>query len=197
MLYLLDTNAYLRLAKSIDPLLGAGFVAATDAIRITSECDTEWKNSNRLQTKFEWVGESQYSLNRSANTVKLTAKQMMAVRNARTVIQAFASGHGKQLKENRATVPSPADCLALAYVFALCEDGVPATVVTDDAGMHLIAKEFEISMVASLDLLSVMLHAKTRTTEEISALAKYLHYIDDLPQDWRTRGRRILGITLP
>jgi len=72
---LLDTNAYLRLAQSIHPLLGNSFGNENYTLYIHKEIDIELKRSSRLQTKFYWIEQEQYIQNRKKRLVLSRQKQ--------------------------------------------------------------------------------------------------------------------------
>ena len=64
--FLLDTNSYFRLAKSIHPLLGTNFGPDPCCLFVLKELDKEFEKSVRLQNKFSWVGDVQYKTDRAA-----------------------------------------------------------------------------------------------------------------------------------
>ena len=54
---LLDTNAYLRLARSIHPLLFVEFGEDRTCLYLAEDFETEFARSRRLHSKFPWVDE--------------------------------------------------------------------------------------------------------------------------------------------
>lgn len=60
---LVDTNAYLRLAKTIRPLLFVPFGENEYCLYILPELNKEL-TSRKLQSKFPWVDEAEYAENR-------------------------------------------------------------------------------------------------------------------------------------
>lgn len=197
MFYLLDTCAYLRLAKDIDPLLGSTYLPPPESAWVTSDVHTEWSRAPRLQSKFHWVADAQYVANRAAFTVQLTGKMPTQIMQMKSSLFSFASSNGKKLQSLGYTIPSPVDCMVLAYVFTLNQNGKVTTAVSDDGGLGWVAKQMKIPYVQSEDLVKRMFDANTITLPQITAMAGYLDYINDLPAAWKARGPALFGIALP
>lgn len=53
-LLLLDTNAYLRIAKRVKPLLGIAFGQKGYRLTILEDVEREFERSPRLQSTFPW-----------------------------------------------------------------------------------------------------------------------------------------------
>ena len=85
----------------------------------------------------------------------------------------------------------------LAYVFCLNEAGVDAKAVSDDGGLGWLADETEIPIIRSLDLVHRMFVSGKLNAVKIKSMAGYLHYINDLPTDWRIKGGALFGVSLP
>ncbi len=84
-LILLDSNAYLRLAVSIHPLLGQRFgrdEQETYVIRVIEKLDLEYTKNLRLQSKFHWVKDNPYTMNRQQERLHIADKQQKAVDQA-------------------------------------------------------------------------------------------------------------------
>ena len=77
---LVDTNAYLRLAQTIDPLLFTPFGDLEYCLYILPELNDELSN-HRLRTKFSWVDEERYIGNRKYFPV-IGRKQKKAIDHA-------------------------------------------------------------------------------------------------------------------
>lgn len=197
MLFLLDTCAYLRLAKDIHPLLGTLYLPPSESASVTSDVHSEWSKAPRLKSKFHWVSEQQYADNRVAHTVQLTGKMPTQVMQMRQYLASFASTSKKKLQALNFTIPSPVDCMVLGYVFTLNESGAAATTVSDDGGLGWVAKQMKIPYIQSEDLVKRMFDARTVNLAQIKSMASYLDYIDDLPAAWRSKGPGLFGITIP
>ena len=61
---LIDTNSYIRLAKSIHPLLDTPFGEENYCLYVLKELDKEFSRSARLQTQYSWVEEKEFQTNR-------------------------------------------------------------------------------------------------------------------------------------
>lgn len=64
-------------------------------------------------------------------------------------------------------------------------------IVTDDDDMLVVAKEFEISTLKTLDLMKLLLDTGVVTMERIRAIAAYWIYQNDTPKSYRKDFRRI------
>lgn len=197
MLYLLDTCSYLRLAYSVNPLLGTTYYLQPEVARVTSEVNSEWAKEPKLQTKFHWAGDPPYVANRLANLVALTGSQPTAIWKMRQFIRSHSQSVASSLKKDNCTIPSNTDCAVLAYTLVLNEHGLPTTTVSDDRGMLWIANDLQIPGITSLDLVHRMYSAGTQTIAQIKSLAGYLEYEKDLPSNWRHNGLSLFGVTLP
>lgn len=170
-LFILDSNAYFRLAISIHPLLGQAFGKSKDeryVLRVISQLDAEYNRSSRLQNKFHWVGNKKYKDNRQAEQLKVAAKQNALVKQARS----FILETEKDLKCNLSLV----DATALAVGFVKQQP-----VVTDDKDMCTVANALGIEVWSLLQLLKFMLDEGHMDLAKVKELATYLDYENDLP----------------
>lgn len=78
------------------------------------------------------------------------------------------------------TPPSPTDCYNLAFGQIR-----PAIVVTDDLGMHQLAKEFDIPVWHGHEMLKKMHSAKLINNDLIREIYEALELNEDLPRTWR------------
>ncbi|MEJ0004755.1 MAG: hypothetical protein WDN30_16635 [Pararobbsia sp.] len=74
-LLLLDTNAYLRFAKRIKPLLGVAFGAKKYTLTVLSIVEEEFHRSVRLQERFPWFDDDPLAGERLAKQVRLSATE--------------------------------------------------------------------------------------------------------------------------
>ena len=84
---LLDSNAYLRLAVSIHPLLGQRFgldEQEQNIIRVIQKLDLEYAKNPRLKNKFHWVKDEPYAENRQKERLNIAPKQQADVDHAVT-----------------------------------------------------------------------------------------------------------------
>ena len=72
-LVLLDTNAYLRLANRIRPMLGVKFGQKEYVVTVLKDVEDEVRKSPRLRFKYPWFDEEALSTERLAATIRLSA----------------------------------------------------------------------------------------------------------------------------
>lgn len=163
---LVDTNAYLRLAKTIRPLLFMSFGEQDYCLYILPELNDELKN-RRLQTKFAWIEESEYQENRR-HTVTISKKQR------RSIEQTFE--YVWDHVQTELPGPSKVDALYIAYALEL---NIP--VVTDDQDMTALAEVFEAKVMPTLALLRIMLDCDHTDMKTIRGMVEYWRYFNDRP----------------
>jgi hypothetical protein len=166
---LVDTNSYLRLAKTIHPLLFTPFGAEAYCLYILPELNHELGN-RKLQTKFHWVDESTYVENRQ-NFPKVSRKGKRAIERTFDFLWDYV----------QTTLPgaSKTDTLYIAYALEL---DVP--LVTDDQDMADLANEFEAKVMPTLHLLKLMLDCQHIRIETITGLFEYWKYLSDMPANF-------------
>lgn len=87
---------------------------------------------------------------------------------------------------------SPVDLTALSYAHVL---SIP--LVTDNMGMLLLAKEYEIKSLTSLHLLKLLYDCGAVTMEKIRTIASYWVYLKDTPASYTAEYRRIFKEAAP
>ena len=170
-MFILDSNAYFRLAISIHPLLGQKFGKSKTeqyVLRVIAQLDDEYNRSARLQHKFHWVRKSEYKENRVNERLQIGGKQKQQVERARTFILATEEEMGCNL--------SLVDATALAVGFVKKQP-----VVTDDKNMLAVANELGIEVWGLLQLLRLMLDEEYIDLPKIKEIACFLDYENDLP----------------
>jgi hypothetical protein len=164
---LLDTNSYLRLAKSVHPLLFVPFGAEEHCLYVLRELDGEWARNPRLRTKFAWVSEAQYAENRR--------KPLTLSRTQRQDVEVFQGYLWDQVLREQLGA-SRLDCLALAHGAVL---SIP--VVTDDGDMRALGRDFAITTMPTLQLLALMRKCDHVTLVTVRQIAAFWAYEIDLP----------------
>lgn len=71
-LVLLDTNAYLRLAKRIKPLLGKKFGQKEYVLSVLKDVEDEVHRSKRLRFHFPWFDDTELAAERLAKRIRLS-----------------------------------------------------------------------------------------------------------------------------
>lgn len=170
-LFILDSNAYFRLAFSIHPLLGQTFgklAAERYVLRVIAQLDEEYCRSARLQHKFHWVKDRKYSLNRQSEKLNVVGKQCTAVDQARSYILSVEKDLGCNI--------SLVDASALAIGVVKQQP-----VVTDDKDMCTVANELGIEIWSLLQVMKLMLDEDHIDLGKAKEIAQFLDYENDLP----------------
>ena len=92
-LVLLDTNAYLRLAKRVRPLLGKKFGQKDYVLTILQDVENEVRRSPRLRHDYPWFDAATLATERLAHTPRLNAQEQATL--AATWIEARHSAFSK------------------------------------------------------------------------------------------------------
>jgi hypothetical protein len=174
---IVDSCSYFRLAQNIHPLLKTPFGEKKYCLGVIQELDEEYQKNPSLKHKFYWVNDDEFTANRK-KCFAPTRTQKAEINHAFFFIRDFARDEQIGVSE--------VDIKALSYAYVL---KIP--IVTDDDDMSVVAKEFEISTLKTLELLKLMLDAGGVTTERIRAIAAYWIYQNDTPKSYRKDFKRI------
>ena len=183
---LLDSNAYFRLACSVRPLLGGEFGPEKCTLAVIPQLAQEFRRSNRLQSKFEWVLEPEYVDNRARHTLTPPKKHREEIE----LTCSYVAGRAEEL----GLTVSPVDCWALASAHVL-----RLSLATDDTGMQALAGDlqFGAKLLTTLELLKLMLDARRVSLEDVERVVQYWQYNRDLPSNARENYQRLFGGPLP
>lgn len=179
-LVLLDTNAYLRLAKRIRPLLGVEFGQKQYIVTVLKQVEDEVFKSPRLLFLYPWFTDTDLNNERMAKGVRLSKVESSQIQAATSVLHAYVLADPLGYTSQGRSPPSRIDCFILAFGQIR-----PAIVVTDDLGMHKLAKDFDIDIWHGHDLLKKMLSAKAINNELVREIFTALENNDDLPRTWQ------------
>jgi len=179
-LALLDTNAYLRLAKRIKPLLGVGFAQKEYVLTILKQVEDEVYKNPRLQFLYPWFGDQDLANERLATRVRISKDEKTQIDAATSVLRAHVLANATAYASQGRNPPSPTDCFILAFGQIR-----PAIVVTDDLGMHRLARDFDIPVWHGHELLKKMLSAKLIDNVQVREIYEALEMNNDLPRTWR------------
>lgn len=177
---LLDTNAYLRLAKRIRPLLGIEFGQKQYSLTVLKQVEDEVHKSSRLQFLYPWFSQEELGAERIAKQVRLTPGERTQIDAAASVLRAHVLENTLDYTSQGRSPPSPTDCLILAFGQVR-----PAIVVTDDLGMHKLAAIFDIEIWHGHELLKKMLAAKFITNNLVREIYEAVEENSDLPRTWQ------------
>ena len=185
---LLDTNAYLRLARSIVPLLGPPVGENPGyTLFVLREVDEEHIASFRLRSKFEWVYADEHRSDRLSKRYECKGKTVKSV----ALVESFLSGYAR----SQGILVSRADIRALAVGR---DRGF--IVVSDDSGMAEVAEAFQISLWSVLDLLKLLVDVGRIPLEKVNETLQYLEHENDLPMGrarLRERYKALFGSESP
>lgn len=191
-LVLLDTNAYLRLAKRIRPLLGVAFGQKGYVPTILKQVEDEVLKSPKLQYRFPWFTDANLTAERLSKQVRLSRGDRSSIEAAASVFRAQVLQNAQGYTTHGRSPPSPTDCFLLAFGQVR-----PAIVVTDDLGMHKLADDFEILVWHGHEMLKKMLSAKAIDSDRVREIFMALENNDDLPATWRnvkhTEFKKVFG----
>jgi len=179
---LIDTNAYLRLAQSIKPLLFTPFGVEEYCLYVIPELNDEL-NKRHLKNAFPWIDDPEYS-NYRQHFPKISRNQKKSIQST-----------FEYLWDHVVTElpgPSRVDVRYIAYTIEL---GI--VVVTDDEDMIQLANAFDAKVMRTLDLLKLMLDAGHIDMPKIRTIVSYWRYIKDTPGQLDKRFRKIFGCEPP
>ncbi|GBD90611.1 hypothetical protein BMS3Abin04_01328 [bacterium BMS3Abin04] len=168
---LLDTNTYLRLAKSIHPLLGIEFGKEKFTLYIHKEIEIELNRSSRLQNKFNWMEQDEYRQNRKKKLIIKKSKQE-EIENTYDYIWEYQ-------KEQKLNL-SREDIYCIATALEL-----GTKLVTDDQNMIEVCNEFEVNVFSTLELMKLMFDNNHIDLNKISEITEYWKYENDLPANFQ------------
>lgn len=179
-LVLLDTNAYLRLAKRVRPLLGKKFGQKDYVLTILRDVEDEVRRSPRLQHDYPWFDATTLATERLAHTPRLTTQEKATLAAATSVLHGLVRMDHARFMIRRRSPPSYTDCRVLAFGQIR-----PAIVVTDDLGMHELASMVGIDDIwHGPELLKKMLSAKLIGNELVREIYAALEVNNDLTETW-------------
>lgn len=191
-LVLLDTNAYLRLAKRIKPLLGVPFGQKGYVLTILKDVENEVHNSARLQEHFPWFDNPPLKQERLAKRVRLSQAEKAQIHAMTSVLRAHVLENTSHYTRLGRSPPSPTDCFCMAFGQVR-----PAVVATDDLGMHKLADDFELPVFHCHDVLKKMLTAKVIDKSMVIEIYHALEINGDLTRTWvevkHTDFRKVFG----
>lgn len=178
-LVLLDTNAYLRLAKRIRPMLGVKFGHKEYVLTILKDVENEVHRNPTLRAKYPWFDGDELRAERLAARIRLSEDEKSQLDAVQSVLQGWVLNNLDSYMTHGRSPPSATDCRVLAFGQIR-----PAIVVTDDLGMHQLAKDFDIAVWHGWELLAKMRTAKIVQSELIREIYVALEANGDLTRTW-------------
>lgn len=178
---IVDTNSYLRLAQSIDPLLLQEFGVEQYCLYALPELNDELSN-RKLKSSFSWTQQPSYSENRSVFP-NMSKKQKKSLTETFDFLWAY-------VKANE-LYPSKVDTSYIAHGIEL---EIP--VVTDDQNMIKLAVEQDVEAISTLNLMKLMLDSSHIDIAKVKSIAKYWQAISDCPANFKSDLKSIFNITI-
>lgn len=179
-LVLLDTNAYLRLAKRVRPAVGIKFGQKGYVLTIHRSVEDEVHRNPRLRTTYPWFDGQEFASERIAKQIRLTETEKASAQAAQSVLHGWVLADPGSYTSGGRSPPSATDCwlLGLGQV-------KPAIIVTDDLGMHALAKDFGIAIWHGYELLDKLRSAKVVDAPLIREIFDALEVNGDMPRSWQ------------
>jgi hypothetical protein len=188
-LVLLDTNAYLRLAKRVRPLLGIVFGQKRYVLTVLEDVENEVHRSPRLRRHYPWFdGDAALASERLARRLTLSSDEKAELEAAARFLHDWVLRDVARFTTGRRSPPSLTDCRVLALGQLR-----PAIVATDDLGMHELAREFGIAVWHGFELLAKMRTAKIVRDDLVREIYDALEANGDLTATWREAKHTVLA----
>lgn len=179
---LVDTCAYLRLASHVHPNFWGGH--AKYELRSIAETDPEF-SGKRLRSKKVWPNRDPHPALRKKWQLKVTRPQLNDIIASEPQVLEFAEAaleeqiaHRRKFDDDGEAVEflSPIDLriLATAYYFG-------HGVLTDDLALKLAAREFDLAVVTSLQMLRYFFDLKFVDASKVDNIMQQWHAGGDLP----------------
>ena len=178
-LVLLDTNAYLRLAKRVRPAVGIKFGQKGYILTIHKSVEDEVHRNPRLRAAYPWFDGQEFADERLAKQVRLNAEEKASIEAAKSVLHGWVLADPTVYTSGGRSPPGATDCWLLAF-----GQVKPAIVVTDDLGMHALAKDFGIAIWHGFELLDKLRSAKVVDAPLIREIFDALEANGDMPKTW-------------
>jgi hypothetical protein len=178
-LVLLDTNTYLRLAKRVRPAVGVQFGQKGYVLTVLKVVEDEVHKSPRLKSQYPWFDDAEFANERMAKQVRLSADEKDTLQVVQSVLRGTALQEVERFSSGGRSPPSPTDCWLLAFGQVRS-----AIVVTDDLGMHELAKDFGIKVWHGYELLDKLRSAKVVDGELIRSIYDALECNGDMTHTW-------------
>ena len=188
-LVLLDTNAYLRLAKRIRPLLGVPFGQKGYMLTILADVEDEVHASGRLRYRFPWFdADTALVQERLAKRTRLSAYEHEQIDSVARFLHDWVQQDVARYLVGGGSPPGATDCRVLAFGQVRS-----AIVVTDDLGMHALAREFRITVWHGFELLAKLRSAKKASDDLVREIYEALEANGDLTATWREARHTVLA----
>lgn len=178
---LIDTNTYFRLAQGLHPLLKSNFGIPPCQVAITKDLEDEFNTSQRLQNKFGWFEHKDYVANRNGGGLSLSKAQKKQFQEDWPTVLGIANQLGY-------TDLSKEDINGITYALIL---GI--TLVTDDEDMTDTAKQLEVNVICTLELMKILMDCGHIDMAKVRTVAGYWVNNSDCPRNFEEDYERIFA----
>lgn len=166
--FYLDTNAYLRLAEVLHPLLKLTFGQPQARLRTIPDVHDEFKRSVRLQTLFSWAMDQKFCEDRKASFPRISVATRKQIVSERDYLLDDARWRDLPVSQT--------DMFVLAYGLVMKQ-----VVVSDDRGMKTIADDYGVAMIGVADFLALLYNEGGITIEKIKDVVDVMELRHDVP----------------
>lgn len=160
-------------------MLGVKFGQKEYVLTVLKDVETEVHRNPTLRAKYPWFDDSNLHSERWAARISLSANEKEQLAAAQNLLQGWVLADLDNYMTKGRAPPSGTDCRVLAFGQVRS-----AIVVTDDLGMHQLAKEFDISVWHGWELLSKMRSAKIVQNDLIREIYEALEVNGDITKTW-------------
>ena len=176
-------------------MLGIKFGQKEYVLTVLKDVETEVRRNPILRAKYPWFDNSDLCAERLAARIPLSADEKERLQSAQNLLHGWVLAYIDMYMTNGRAPPSGIDCRVLAFGQIRS-----AVVVTDDLGMHDLAKDFDIPVWHGWELLYKMRSAKIVQNDLIREIYDALEVNGDLTKTWieakHTAFAKVFGLRL-
>ena len=166
---LLDTNAYLRLALDFHPLFaGSHGQSPRHVFYVHADIDYEMRNSERIRTKFDWIGRATHVAERKARLFRLKPREEEAAHAS----FGFLASEARVRNLNVSRIDIRLLAVALTKQIVL---------VSDDGGVAELGRAFDVQIWSALAVLKMLFDTGAAGQEKVATAVQRWAYENELP----------------
>lgn len=162
-------------------MLGKKFGHKEYVITILKDVEEEVMASGKLRFKYPWFDDPALAGERMAARMRLSAQEHSTLDSAASVLRGSVLLDVARYTSGGRSPPSETDCRVLA--FGQIRDAV---IVTDDLGMHALAKDFSIPVWHGYELLAKMRTHDMVSNDLVREIYAALEENGDMTETWAT-----------
>ena len=169
------------------PFVGLKFGQVPYLLAIHKVTEDEVHRSAHLKFKNPWFDGPEFAEERLAKQVRLTKDEKAQIEAARSVLMGWVQMDVSRFTSFGRSPPGYADCWLLAFGQVR-----PAVVVTDDLGMHELAKDFkDIKVWHGYELLAKLKTAKVVDDALVRDIYEALEANGDTTKTWQEAKHKV------